>query len=949
MSNLGALKTTRNEGANFTLIPSDKLIDKLDNLGVKDLHQIIILTDTIELQGSFKYLKKKKSEFRESSVHVRCHYRTATQELTSDQLEECKIRQVAGMTHIITKIQYGAEATFSLTKKLDETNDEHEANSLLINCAKKLIEILCGVDVNDTMTEINIKCHFEGDFLLPITFTTFEETIKFAKGFLHLLSNSIPKNPLDGSLGMACIAWLHPLTSALQCEISDDLIECVQQIEDYDEVEGKLDYLLNDPLAIKLYPFYENLQVFQQHFNSFRNDHRTELKQFIVNNGLVKPKFKQYMQGIDNEQFELNHKRLADWLDDKYKELEMMKKYHNLITTYPAINSERVVIFPSADQLEQHMTNGHVNYGFEFAFNWLPDSKIYFNSTPRDGADWCEITKQIEKEITVITTLIQSKQNDDKFAFAITALDQQNESSLIVHQQQKKSYGWNAIDIICQHYPKLNLIDIVRLLTHNDIPDYWNHMNFLALCRFYDKDNLINLIRLFLERGVDLINCKTDDGWNALLIICRYYNKDNLFEIARLLLARGIDVNCKTNTNLNALHLVCRYYENDNLFEIVRLFFERGIDVNCQFEDGWNAFLFFCRNYQRDNLLGIIRLFIAQKVDVNYQTKGGNNALLFLCRYYDKKNLIEIIRLLLDRGVNVNCKNSEGWNALYLVCRYYDRDNLIEIIRLFLRKSIDVNCINSEGWNSLHLVCRYYKRDNLINIIQLLLDKNIEINCKTNTGCNVLHNVCRYYPNDNLINIVQLLLDNGIFSNFTNNEGFNALLNVCKYYHNDNLIELIQLFIDEGIDVNWANNEGWNALHLICRYYKHDNVIDIIQLLLDNDIDVNSKTDDGCNALHFVSSRYYQNENLIESVELLLDNGISINCRNRDGWNALHNVCRYQRKNNMMQLIPLLIQHKIKIKAMTTGSKIENARAILLSRYKEDNVKDVLQILDSKV
>ncbi|XP_032793651.2 LOW QUALITY PROTEIN: uncharacterized protein LOC116930355 [Daphnia magna] len=977
---LGAFKTSCNESVDYSLIPSDKLSEKLDDVGVKGLLQISILAERIELQGSLQYLKKKRSEFHESSVHVRCHYRTATKEFTSGQLDEAKIRylQVAPTgstaTHVITKIQYGAEATFTLTKGLDETEDEHEANSLLKACAKNLIAILRGraddEECLDSITGTNVECRLEGDFLLPITFATYEEAKTFAKNFARVLSNAIKDAGVGNEppLGTPCTAWLYPLVhgaeNALQNETGDDVVlECVQQIENYDEAEAKLDYLLNDTLAKKLNPFHEKLRHFQRHLILFRTNHKTELKDMAVNlrSGLVKiDNLKQLVQRINNEQFAFN--RLIRWLEEKFKELCTMRKYQEQI--HQLTLSANVLLFPSAETLQEHMMKCPVNFGFELAFTSLayPERFLELVTTRTlldvlpsaedgDRERWYEngeIVKRIEKEIIVIAKLIQSKRNDDKFAFAITAPNQHNEltleSSIIVHQQQKKSHGWNAIDIVCQHYPKLNLIDIVRLLSDADIADYWNHMNFLALCRFYDKANLIDLIRLFLERGVDLINCKTDDGWNALLLVCRYYTKENLLEIARLLLARGVDVNCKTNGGLNALHLVCRYYEKENLFDIARLFFERGIDVNCQFEDGWNALLFFCRNYQRDNLLGIIRLFLAQKVDVNYQTKGGNNALHFLCRYYDRRNLIEIIRLLLERGIDVNSKNSEGWNALYLVCRYYERDNLIEIVRLFLKRGIDVNCKNSEGWNSLHLVCRYYKRDNLIKIIRLLLDKNIEINCKTNSGCNVLHNVCRYYSNDHLIEIVQLLLDNGIFASFTNNEGWNALLNVCRYYPNDNLIDLVQLFLEEGIDVNWANNEGWNALHLVCRYYKQDNVIDIVQLLLDYNIDVNGKTNNGCNALHFACGRYYQNDNLIETVELLLDSGISVNCKNNDGWNGLHNVCRYQRKKNMLELIPLLIRHKISINAVTTGGK--TARSILLGRYKEESVKEILNILD---
>jgi ankyrin repeat protein len=838
---------------------------------------------------------------------------------------------------------------------------------------------------------MNIQCHYEADFQLSKDVkapTTYREAIEFARNFPQILYHSIRKDTLAGNepLGVPVIVWLYPLTledgTSVPVlpfnEMRDTLIyECVRQMENYAEVEGKLAYMLNDPLATRLNPFHKKLQDFQQHFASFLVNLRSKLREIVmeIRKGFDSvDSFKQLLNDISYETFVFNSKRLSQWLEEKYNELCAMQRFHHQLIAHEIGVTERVALFPCAETLQEQMTKHSVNFGFELGFSSLASPEPFLDliknqtlnlditnenleTTINDGDLWYKnngIVKRIEKEIEVVARLIKSKLSDLKFAFAITAPDEYNqivasESSIIVHQQQKKTYGWDAIQILCQHYPKGNIIDIVRLITDAEITEYWNQLNFLALCRFYEKENLIDMVRLFLERGVDLINCKTEDGWNALLLLCRYYKNENLFDLARLLLARGIDVNCKSNGELNALHLVCRYYEKENLSEIVRLFIERGIDINCQFNEEWNAFLFFCRNYQKDNLLGIVRLFLTKNVDINCKTKGGNNALLFLCRYYDKKNLIEIIRLLLEKGIDVNCKNNEGWNALYLVCRYYERDNLLQIVKLFLKRGIDVNCMNSEGWNALHLVCRYYKKENLINIIKLLLDKNIETNCKTNSGCNVLHNVCRYYPNRNLIEIVQMLLDTGIFVSFTNNEGWNALLNVCRYYPNDNLIELVELFLERGVDVNWVNNEGWNALHLVCRFYKQDNLIDIVELLLDYDIDINSKTKEGCNALHFVCRRHYQKENLVEVVQLLIDSGISVNCKNNEGWNALHNVCRYQQKKNMMDLVPLLIQHKIDKNATTTGGIIGTARSILLGRYKEENVQEILKILDSNV
>jgi hypothetical protein len=413
-------------------------------------------------------------------------------------------------------------------------------------------------------------------------------------------------------------------------------------MEDYDKVEGQISYMFNDPLATKLNPFYKKIQDFNQHYSAFRVDLQSKLREMVINirSGLGSvDSFKQLLTQISSETFTFNSNRLSQWLEEKHDEVCVMRRIQNQLTAHQIGLTDRVALFPSAEALQEQMTNQSVNFGFELAFSSLAHPEPFLDlmsnqtdvTTMNNEHLWYnndEILKRIEKEIGVFAKLIQSKYSDLKFAFAITAPDQYDEtvaseSSIIVHQQQRKTYGWEAIQILCQHYPKDKIIDIVRLISDADITDYWNPLNFLALCRYYDKENLIDMVRLFLERGVDLINCKTEDGWNALLLLCRYYKHENLFDLARLLLARGIDVNCKSNGELNALHLVCRYYDRENLSEIVRLFIERGIDINCQFNEEWNAFLFFCRNYQKDNLLGIIRLFLNKNIDVNCKTKGG--------------------------------------------------------------------------------------------------------------------------------------------------------------------------------------------------------------------------------------------------------------------------------------------------------------------------------------
>jgi ankyrin repeat protein len=283
-----------------------------------------------------------------------------------------------------------------------------------------------------------------------------------------------------------------------------------------------------------------------------------------------------------------------------------------------------------------------------------------------------------------------------------------------------------------------------------------------------------------------------------------------------------------------------------------------------------------------------------------------------------------------------------GWDAVLIACQHYQQKKIIDVIRPSVEEEIP------EGWNPFPLLalCLYYKKDNLIKIIKLLIDKKIDVNCKTSNGSNALLILCRYYKQKNLIEIVQLLIKNNIEVNCKQNDGWNALHLVCRYYDKGNLINIVRFLIEKNIDVNSTDNNGKNALHLVCECYKNENLIDIVRLLIEKNIDVNYKGWNGKNALHLVCE-CYKNENLIDIIRLLIEKNIDVNCKDEYGWNALHFVCYNVPKQLLVDIVSILVRHKIDKKVKTTGGKIGTARSFLLNRFKENEVADVLQILDS--
>lgn len=686
----------------------------MKDLNVNGSLQISILGGLIELKGSSSYLNKKKGTCRESSIYVKFHYTTAVKSLTMDQLDENKIRypeilkngKIGQATHVVTQIQYGAEATFTFTKRFKNYEEEQKVEGeLKLNVGKffKLLNGKAGAEVEGSAKSLNndnattIECQFEGDFKLPNNVngpTTFEEALEFAKTFIKVSSDSMAKDTEPGNqpLGVPRTVWLYPLVlmqdaegaPAIRYEVSLPIAsECVRIIEDYDKLEGKLDLMLDDSELQPISPLYNKLILFQQYVTSFRADLKIKLGKLVtdIRSGEVQvDSFRQLLNRITDKSFPFNPNGLSDrWLDQKYREFCMMKRFKEEVRQ--RINQNRVHFFPSCRTLEDTMTNYPVDFGFVLTFPWLGRAEPFIDIVRENALTsdiihgdpkttdyaidkvWYEdnrLVERINREIDVFTKLVNEKSSDSKFAFALTTPDEDkntiivcaSESSIMVHHKQRQIYGWNALQLVCQHYPPDNLTDVVLLLLDGmEIGTYWHTFNSLfILCRFYQKENLVDFVRIFLERNIDM-NCEDDEGWTPLLSLCRYYDKENLIDIIRLFLNKMTDleeINRKNNDGWNALHILCRYYVKDNLVNIIKLFLDKKIDINCRNNSGWNALHFVCRFQPKNRLPGLVGLLTENKIDKKIETTAGGvgTASSFLLERFIKEDVEEVFQIL---------------------------------------------------------------------------------------------------------------------------------------------------------------------------------------------------------------------------------------------------------------------------------------------------------------
>ena len=352
--------------------------------------------------------------------------------------------------------------------------------------------------------------------------------------------------------------------------------------------------------------------------------------------------------------------------------------------------------------------------------------------------------------------------------------------------------------------------------------DFKGNNALFYLCENYFEDDLYDIIRLLIERGININEINTKNGFNALMILCVQYNHDKLVDIVRLFIENGINLNATSSDGWNVLHIICRYYNRENFIELVDLLIENGIEINAVTnENTFTALHILVQFYVGDDLLNIISSLIKHGIDINSKSKGGGHILSYVIRFHGNEKLIDILRLLIENGSDVKKMATRGSTPLTLACAEYKRENLIDIVTLLIDQGADVNTtITSESWNALMQLCRHYNQVNLIDIVHLLLEKGINVHGKSKNGTNALLCICqnRNHTSNCIVDVVSLLIEKNIDVNAVDGDKDNAVILLCKHHVNkcDNLITLIRLILDNSkIDVNHKNKEGLRAMNIL--------------------------------------------------------------------------------------------------------------------------------------
>ena len=232
--------TTPQESSKFEIICEDTFQQKALQLEAGADLQLGILSGLVKVEGAAKFLYDHKTSKMMSRVTLKYKSTTTFEQLTMGHLGDVEFPEIFEKdiaTHVVTGVEYGADAFFVFDQKVDKEQDIKQVEGEiglklhdLVSLSGMSVEVGKGsaaVTAENKIDEKKLTCRFHGDAVLQNCPTTYEEARAVCKK-LPELTKSVAKK-----------VWLLPLAHLGSCsqkflrEVSSLLFQKIQKLLEF--------------------------------------------------------------------------------------------------------------------------------------------------------------------------------------------------------------------------------------------------------------------------------------------------------------------------------------------------------------------------------------------------------------------------------------------------------------------------------------------------------------------------------------------------------------------------------------------------------------------------------------------------------------------------------------------------------------------------------------------
>uniref|UniRef100_H3B719 Fibronectin type-III domain-containing protein n=1 Tax=Latimeria chalumnae TaxID=7897 RepID=H3B719_LATCH len=364
----------------FHIIASDSIEDKAKALNVDASLKASFLGGLIDVKGSAKYFKDKKTTRQQTRVTLQYRTTTSFEQLTMTHLGRQNVSyeyvlDQGEATHVVTAILYGAQAFFVFDRQVSLSENQQVVQGNLEVMVKKIPTYAAGGEASLKLTDSEkrnaqeFNCTFYGDFALKKNPLTFEEAIETYASLPTLLGE-------DGEHAVPLRIWLYPLknldsrAAQMVCDISLRLINRSQDVlEQLHKIDMHCNDILKDVAALKFPEVMGKIQKFKAICLEYQLEFQKKLTKLLPSIRGGREEEASLLQIIKvKEQSPFKHHLLTGWLNETQREMNLLKSYLGLM--------DDVEVISSAEELDQVLFDFEVQRIVCFTFTSLqPEDK----------------------------------------------------------------------------------------------------------------------------------------------------------------------------------------------------------------------------------------------------------------------------------------------------------------------------------------------------------------------------------------------------------------------------------------------------------------------------------------------------------------------------------------------------------------------------------------------
>ena len=337
---LGTAISKPMQTSDFEVITEDTLSEKMLRLDVSAELKLSVLGGLVKAGGSGKFLYDHTTSKSQARVSLRYNLTSRFEHLDMNHLGKFEYPQVFEddiATHVVTAVQYGADAFFVFDQHVDSSGDFRQISGNMEAMIKTLptvnLEVAGGnVDIlskgNEGMEKI--QCKFYGDFTLTKNPTTYEDAVRVCKE-LPSPKTDVPKK-----------VWLYPLSKLdtgvqrMVREISSYLIDDLQKfMESLHELEIRINDLVKNEVCVYFEDIKKCLEKCMRLIGCYKEKTLKSLSTLLPKvrgGGEEEAKLAELLEMNSKSPF--SYEQVSSWIKEKEREVAKLAPYLKELKKY---------------------------------------------------------------------------------------------------------------------------------------------------------------------------------------------------------------------------------------------------------------------------------------------------------------------------------------------------------------------------------------------------------------------------------------------------------------------------------------------------------------------------------------------------------------------------------------------------------------------------------------